>query len=71
MLENLWLKITGTFKQQTRTPLKLPKILDVVKKEIKIEQILQISVHTDMKSTKKTIFQQKNPKSFHSWSNHF
>ena len=40
-------------------------------KRIKIEQFLQISVHTDMKSTKEAIFQQKNPESIHSWLNHF
>ena len=31
-------------------------------KKKKIEHFLQISVHTDMKSTKDAIFQQKNPK---------
>ena len=31
-------------------------------KNKKVEQLLQISVHTDMKSTKKAISQQKNPK---------
>ena len=35
------------------------------------EQFVQISVHTDMKSTKEGISQQKTPKSTHSWSNHF
>ena len=32
---------------------------------------MQISVHTDMKSTKEAIFQQKTQKSILSWSNHF
>ena len=32
---------------------------------------MQISVNTDMKSTKEATFQQKTPKSIHSWSNHF
>ena len=32
---------------------------------------MQILVHTDMKSTKESIFQQKTQKSIHSWSNHF
>ena len=27
--------------------------------------------HTDLRSTKEAIFQQKNPKSIHSWPNHF
>ena len=40
-------------------------------KRITIEQFLRISVHTDMKTTKEAIFQQKTPKSIHSWSNHF
>ena len=31
---------------------------------------MQILVHTDMKSTKEAIFQQKTPKLIHSWSNH-
>ena len=35
------------------------------------EQFVQISVHTDMKSTREGISQQKTPKSAHSWSNHF
>ena len=30
-----------------------------------IEHFLQISVHTDRKSTKEAIFQQKTPKSIH------
>ena len=32
---------------------------------------MQNSVHTDMKSTKEAIFQQKTPKSIQSWSNNF
>ena len=32
---------------------------------------MQISLHTDMKSTKEAIFQQQTPKSIHSWSNLF
>ena len=36
-----------------------------------MEQFLQISVHTDNKSMKAAIFQQKTPKSIHSWWNHF
>ena len=35
------------------------------------KQFVQISVHTDRKSTKEGISQQKTPKSTHSWSNHF
>ena len=35
------------------------------------EQFVQISVHTDMKSTKEGISQQNTAKSTHSWSNQF
>ena len=50
------------FKEQTRIPLKVNiKKLMSSKKKKTIEQILQVSVPTDMKSTKKAIFQ-KNPK---------
>ena len=37
----------------------------------KKKQFLQISVQTDTKSTKEAIFQQRIPKSTHSWSKHF
>ena len=40
-------------------------------KKKKVEQFLEISVHTEMKSTKEAISQQKTPKSIHSWPNHF
>ena len=40
-------------------------------KKTTIEQFLQNSVHTDMKSTREAISQQKTPKTIHSWSNHF
>ena len=40
-------------------------------KKKKVEQFLQISVHTAMKSTKEAISQQKTPKSIHSGPNHF
>ena len=53
-----------------KTPQTIKKI-DVVEKEITFEKFFQTSVHTDMKSTQEAIFQQKNPKSIHSWSNHF
>ena len=42
-----------------------------VAKRITNKQFLPISVHTDSKSNKEAIFQQKIPKSTHSWSNHF
>ena len=68
----LWLKSTSIFEEQTRIPLK-PNIekIGCRQKRMKTEQFLQILVHTDMKSTKKVIFQQKTPKSIHSWSNRF
>ena len=57
-----WIKGTSIFKEQTRIPLKLNiKKISCRQKRITIEQFLQISVHTDMKSTKEAIFQ-KNPK---------
>ena len=37
----------------------------------KFEQLLQISVHTDEKSTKKAILHWKTSKSIHLWSNQF
>ena len=40
-------------------------------KKKKVEQSLQIPVHTEMKSTKEAIFGQKTPKSIPSWPNHF
>ena len=53
-------KKTSFFKEQTRRPLKL-KIEKTWcrQKRITIEQFLQTSVHTDIKSTKEAIFQQK------------
>ena len=68
----LCLKSTSIFKEQTEIPLELnfEKIWGG-QKGITIEQIVQTSVHVDMKSTKEAIFQQKTPKSIHSWSNHF
>ena len=36
-----------------------------------IQQLLPISVREGMKSTKDAIFEQKNTRSMHSWSNHF
>ena len=70
--KNLGLKSTSIFKEQTRIPLKLNiEKIWCRQKRITIEHILQISVHTDMKSTKESIFKQKTPKSIHSWSNHF
>ena len=68
----LWLKSTSIFKEQTRGLLKLNIEKNSCRqKRITIEQFLQISVHTDMKSTKEAIFQRKTPKSIHSWSNQF
>ena len=60
------------FNEQTRIPRKL-KIEEIWcrQKRKKIEQFLQISVHTDMKSTKETILQQKTTKPIHSLSDHF
>ena len=57
-----WLKITGTFKEETRIPLKLTieKIWCRQKRKT-FEQFLQTSVHADMKSTKRGIFQQNTP----------
>ena len=52
-------------------PWNYPKDFMSPKKKKTIEQILQISVHTDMKSTEEAIFQQKTPKSIHLWSNQF
>ena len=65
-------KSTSIFKEQTRIPLKLNIEKNWYRqKRITIEQFLQISVHTDMKSTKEALFEQKTPKSIHSWPNHF
>ena len=58
----LWLKSTGIVKEQTRIPLELKIEKNSCRqKRTTIEQYLQISVHTDMKSTKEAIFQQKTP----------
>ena len=56
-------KSTSIFEEQTRIPLKLniEKIWCRQKRKT-IEQFLQISVHTDMKSTEEAFFEQKNPK---------
>ena len=68
----IWLKSTSIFEEQTRIPLKLNIEKNWCRqKRTTIEQFLQTSVHTDMKSTRKAISQQKTPKSIHSWSNHF
>ena len=68
----IWLKSTSIFKEQTRRPLKLNiEKIRCGQKRTKIEQFLQISVHTDMKSTKEANPQQKTPISIHSWPNHF
>ena len=40
-------------------------------KKTTIGQFLQVSDHKDINSTKAAIFQQKTPKSIHSWWNHF
>ena len=59
----IWLKSTSIFKEQIRIPLKLKIEKNWCRqKRITTEQLLQISVHTDIKSTKEVIFQQKNPK---------
>ena len=56
----LWLKSTSIFKEQARIPLKLNiEKTSCRQKRITIEQLLQDSVHTNMKSTKGAIFQQK------------
>ena len=57
------IKNTSIFKEQIRIPLKLNiEKIWCGQKRITIEEFLQISVHTDMKSTKEAIFQQKTPK---------
>ena len=68
----IWLKSTSTFEEQTRIPFKLNIEKNCCRqKRTTIEQFLQISVHTDMKSTKEASSQQRTPKSIHSWSNLF
>ena len=64
-------KSTSIFEEHTRMPLKLNIENWCSQKRTTIEQFLQISVHTDMKSTREAISQQKTPKSIHSWPNHF
>ena len=49
----------------------LSKKIGNVKRENKFEQLLQILVHVDMKSTKKDQFQQKALKSNRFWSSQF
>ena len=68
----LLLKCTTIFKEQTRLPLK-PTIEKnwQRQKRNKFEQLLQILVHVDMKSTKKDQFQQKALKSNRFWSSQF
>ena len=62
----LWLKSTSIFKEQTRIPLQLNnEKIWCRQKRSTIEHFLQISLHTDMKSTKEAIFQKKTPKSIH------
>ena len=58
----LWLKSTSISKEQTRIPLKLNiEKIWCRQKRITIEHFLQISLHTDMRSTKEAIFQQTPP----------
>ena len=65
-------KKTSISKEQTRIALKLNiEKIWCPQKRITIKHFLQISLRTDMNSTKEAIFQQKTPKSIHSWSNHF
>ena len=52
-------KNTSFFKEQTRIPLKLKIEKTWCRQKRTIEQFLQTSVHTDNRSTKETIFQQK------------
>ena len=63
------------YKHFQRTDQKAPqtkhrKVL-MSSEKTSIEKVLQISVHTDVKSTKEALSQQKTPKSIHSWSNNF
>ena len=67
----LWLESKNIFKEQTGIPLNL----NIKKKwcrqnRITMDHLLQIFVHTDMKSAKEAIFQQKTTKSIHSRSDH-
>ena len=53
----LWLKSTSFSEDQTRIPLKLNiEKISCRQKGITAEQFLHISVHTDIKSTKKAFF---------------
>ena len=68
----IWQKSTSIFEEQTRIPIKLTiQKNECRQKRTTIEHFLQISFHTEMKSTREAISQQKTPKSIHSWSNHF
>ena len=67
-----WLKSTITFKQQTRISLKL--VIEKVRCHPMIkesEQFLQVSVHTDEKSTENTRFEQNNKNQFFCDKNSF
>ena len=65
-------KGTSKFKEQTRKALKLTiEKFHVVKRGKNFGIFLQGSVHADMKSIKRVLFQQKTLKSTHSWSNQF
>ena len=53
----LWLKSTGTFKEQTGLPLKLTiKKTSSCRKRNTVEQLLQFLFHADTMTTKKSTF---------------
>ena len=65
-------KSTSILDEQTRIPLKLNiEKIWYRQKQITIEQFLQISVHTDMKSTTEAISERKTQKPIHWRPNHF
>ena len=58
----VWLKSTGTFKEQTRLPLKLSIEKSWCRQKKTKKQFFQILIHAEMKATKRGIMQQKTSK---------
>ena len=62
LYEIVWLKNTGLFKEETRTPRKLKiEKTSCHQERKKLEQFLKISVPEDMTTRKRDVFHQKVP----------